>query len=240
MQKASTSLVLDFSFRVFILVSKDIAVLYLSIHLSFDLFFCPFIYLSIHPSVDLSVRVFINSSSYPFFNISVCPFIYPSIYTFNLFCSYLNYSKTLGSNDFINLYRLIHKTKIICEEQFYFQWNPHTLRAKSCLFSASIPGPVIGGKIVDQACLLWSDHVNNSGSCSFYNIHALRYNLSGLGIASRSLAIVVMSSILCFTWNMTKWPNTRDEEAEEDPEFATNRKSKPCALLMESTNHEKT
>lgn len=82
--------------------------------------------------------------------------------------------------------------------------------------------------------------MNNSGSCSFYDIHALRYNLSGMGIASRSVSIVVISSILCFTWNMAKWPNARDEEAEEDPELATDRKSKPGALLMKSTNREKT
>lgn len=79
------------------------------------------------------------------------------------------------------------------------------------LILAWLPGPVIGGKLVDQACVLWSN--GDSGSCTFYNMDTLRYTLFGFGICGRCVAIVIMAVILKFTWKMREWPGTIDDQS---------------------------
>ena len=79
------------------------------------------------------------------------------------------------------------------------------------LFSAWLPGPVIGGKLVDHACLLWSD--GDSGSCTFYNLNVLRYNIFGMSIGSKCIAILVLTSLLRVTWNMREWPYSADNKS---------------------------
>ncbi|WAQ95690.1 SO2B1-like protein [Mya arenaria] len=94
-----------------------------------------------------------------------------------------------------------------------------------------LPGPVIGGKLVDAACILWSGGAATLGSCSYYNLETLRYNMYGMAIACKSGAIVLLAVIVCFTWNMHKWPNKADEENEVDFVYESYIKQKPGALL---------
>lgn len=78
---------------------------------------------------------------------------------------------------------------------------------------AWLPGPVIGGKLVDHACLLWSN--GDTGSCTFYNLDTLRFNMFGFAIVGRSLAIVLMTVLLRVTWNMGEWSSPQDSKSED-------------------------
>ncbi|KAL4239396.1 hypothetical protein ACF0H5_000213 [Mactra antiquata] len=105
------------------------------------------------------------------------------------------------------------------------------ISALSMSLFALLPGPVIGGKLVDHACVLWSN--GDSGSCTFYNIDTLRFNLFGLGICGRAVSIILVSLILKITWNMTEWPGTLDKMSEVDFVIESDKKKTNKELLPE-------
>ncbi|XP_076106876.1 solute carrier organic anion transporter family member 1A4-like isoform X1 [Mytilus galloprovincialis] len=45
------------------------------------------------------------------------------------------------------------------------------------------PGPVLYGKIIDQACLLWSSECNNKGACALYDNYKFRMFIYGTSAA---------------------------------------------------------
>ncbi|XP_052074077.1 solute carrier organic anion transporter family member 1A4-like [Mytilus californianus] len=45
------------------------------------------------------------------------------------------------------------------------------------------PGPVLYGKIIDQACLLWSSKCNNKGACALYDNYKFRMFIYGTSAA---------------------------------------------------------
>ncbi|XP_053392350.1 solute carrier organic anion transporter family member 2A1-like [Mercenaria mercenaria] len=102
------------------------------------------------------------------------------------------------------------------------------LSALSMSLFAWLPGPVIGGKLVDHACLLWSN--GDSGSCTFYNLDTLRYNVFGWSVACRTVAILVLVLLLRITWNMREWPNNDDKQSL-DFIVESKHKMKPGALI---------
>jgi hypothetical protein len=55
--------------------------------------------------------------------------------------------------------------------------------------AAWLPGPVIGGKIIDSSCLIWNTARTSSKYCAHYNIEAQRFRMHGLmiGIDIRGL-----------------------------------------------------
>ena len=81
-----------------------------------------------------------------------------------------------------------------------------------------MPGPVIGGKLVDNACVVWSGGGLGGGGggggggpqgyCSFYNIDTLRFNLFGYVIGFRTLSTLILAVALKLCWRMRKWTNT--------------------------------
>ena len=73
-----------------------------------------------------------------------------------------------------------------------------------------LPGPVIGGRLVDAACILWNQH----GACSHYDIDQLRYNLYGINISCQGLAIVILLLGLWACWSMHKWPADQYKDSE--------------------------
>ena len=85
---------------------------------------------------------------------------------------------------------------------------------------AMLPGPVIGGRLVDAACVLWTP----TGACSHYDIDQLRYNMYGMNIGCNSLATLVFVLALWKAWDMRSWPA---EEHDKESEYFDKTENKP-------------
>lgn len=51
----------------------------------------------------------------------------------------------------------------------------------------SIPGPIIGGKLIDLSCVLWQQSCGSNGSCRLYNKESLMYNWLGIHLIYKFL-----------------------------------------------------
>ena len=83
---------------------------------------------------------------------------------------------------------------------------------------------MIGGGLVDAACVLWTSH----GACNHYDIDQLRYNLYGVNICCQGLSIVILFLGLWTAWGMRKWP--ADQDAKDSEHFT--KKDKPESDLL--------
>lgn len=61
---------------------------------------------------------------------------------------------------------------------------------------ASIPGPVLVGRVIDNSCLVWQSMCGRSGSCLYYNNRQLAHNLFSLLILLKTIAILMYSVAL--------------------------------------------
>jgi len=106
------------------------------------------------------------------------------------------------------------------------------------VYSGWLPGPVIGGKLVDAACILWTGGADATGSCSLYHLETLRYNLAGMSVACKSGAVCLLAIVVCYTWNMDKWPNKADDIQSDGVDFVyeSYTKKNPGALLNSEPN----
>ena len=44
----------------------------------------------------------------------------------------------------------------------------------------SIPGPIIGGQLIDQSCIAWQEDCGSQGSCRLYNRKKLAMTWLGI------------------------------------------------------------
>ena len=44
----------------------------------------------------------------------------------------------------------------------------------------SIPGPIIGGKLIDTTCIAWQEDCGSTGNCRLYDRHSLAMTWFGL------------------------------------------------------------
>lgn len=61
---------------------------------------------------------------------------------------------------------------------------------------ASIPGPVLVGRVIDRTCLVWQSLCGRSGSCLYYNNKLLAHNLFTVLILLKSLSILMYTLAL--------------------------------------------
>lgn len=59
-----------------------------------------------------------------------------------------------------------------------------------------IPGPIIAGRIIDSACLIWNIKCGRSGNCLLYDPIKFRYYLHMFS----AICIMIAVSIQCFIW----------------------------------------
>ena len=106
----------------------------------------------------------------------------------------------------------------------------------SYMFAGWLPGPVLGGKLVDAACILWS----STGSCNFYDNDSMRYNMYGINIACRALAVLLFAVVVVKSWNMSTWSgNARDESPDLSEDVDVKRRPEADALMGKFTFHSK-
>ncbi|KAL4239814.1 hypothetical protein ACF0H5_000617 [Mactra antiquata] len=79
-----------------------------------------------------------------------------------------------------------------------------------------LPGPVLGGKIVDSTCIFWNTASTSTKYCSFYNIESLRFKLHGVMIGLRSLSILIMCFALFKARKLKRWPYEDQIEGNEE------------------------
>jgi len=53
-----------------------------------------------------------------------------------------------------------------------------------------LPGPIVGGWVVDTWCLVWGQSCSTRGSCQFYDVTRLSYNLAFLALAAQGIAAI--------------------------------------------------
>ena len=94
-----------------------------------------------------------------------------------------------------------------------------------CRFPAMLPGPVIGGKLVDAACILWTPN----GACSHYDIDKLRYHLYGMNIGCNVVATLFFILALWKAWNKRSWPY---EKHHRESEYFDKREKMPESDLL--------
>ncbi|KAK7492361.1 hypothetical protein BaRGS_00016458 [Batillaria attramentaria] len=63
--------------------------------------------------------------------------------------------------------------------------------------AGTIPGPIIFGKIIDEACLLWSGGAESTGACLLYDTVLLRVSVMGAVVGFKTLATILLASALC-------------------------------------------
>ncbi|KAL4240875.1 Solute carrier organic anion transporter member 5A1 [Mactra antiquata] len=68
-----------------------------------------------------------------------------------------------------------------------------------------LPGPVLGGKIVDSTCMFWNTASTAAKYCSFYNIESLRFKIHLLMIGLRSLSILILCLALFKARKLKRW-----------------------------------
>lgn len=81
---------------------------------------------------------------------------------------------------------------------------------------AFIPGPIIYGTLIDNACIIWDSSCGRKGNCWFYDKHAFRQNLNTTA-AGFTIAGVILDVVVCYLGRNLKL-------YDEEPPVTTNEK----------------
>ncbi|KAK3608956.1 hypothetical protein CHS0354_026285 [Potamilus streckersoni] len=100
------------------------------------------------------------------------------------------------------------------------------ISAASTSIAAWIPGPVIGGKLIDSTCLIWNTAANAGAYCSQYDITAQRFKLHELMIGFRCCALLILSAAIFKAKKLRRWNSEEKKPVLPEKEFMmTNREN---------------
>ncbi|XP_052268217.1 solute carrier organic anion transporter family member 2A1-like [Dreissena polymorpha] len=78
---------------------------------------------------------------------------------------------------------------------------------------AWLPGPVIGGKLIDSSCLFWNTASTSARFCAHYDIADQRYKLYGTMIGMRLVGVLISLVSLVSARKLKSWGH---QSAQED------------------------
>ena len=79
----------------------------------------------------------------------------------------------------------------------------------SILFTGSIPGPILFGKLIDITCRLWQTKCDEQGSCFFYDNQQMSRNILAVSIVGKFLSALFFFCALI----LYKTPSGEEEGA---------------------------
>ncbi|KAK7115648.1 solute carrier organic anion transporter family member 2B1-like [Littorina saxatilis] len=100
-----------------------------------------------------------------------------------------------------------------------------------------MPGPIVYGAVIDQACLIWSSSCGKTGACALYDVTRLRHNYIGVEVGGKAVALLLLAlALLVLMWQI-RTDRTKDEEQvqekyeEGDTESKRNKRPKVFEMM---------
>ncbi|KAK3087976.1 hypothetical protein FSP39_013011 [Pinctada imbricata] len=78
-----------------------------------------------------------------------------------------------------------------------------------------MPGPVIGGRIIDSCCLFWRSSCHGDGACAFYSNEDYRFKRHIVDAVLRVVIVVIYVIVTILSKRKDNW-STEDTENEHD------------------------
>ncbi|KAL3879002.1 hypothetical protein ACJMK2_031324 [Sinanodonta woodiana] len=93
------------------------------------------------------------------------------------------------------------------------------ISAASTSIAAWIPGPLIGGKLIDSTCLIWNTAANAGTYCGLYDIQAQRFKLHELMIGFRCCALLIFLAAVFKAKQLPRWNSDENPHVISEKEI---------------------
>ena len=78
-----------------------------------------------------------------------------------------------------------------------------------------MPGPVIGGKIIDSCCLMWRSSCLGEGACALYSNEDFRFRRHIVDITAKVIIVVLFVILVILARRKTDWSTQMPEYADD-------------------------